>query len=193
MVNQKASDAVQAILDATTSSISNGIAGLVAVSIDQHGDIIQSNASGTKGLNSASPMDLDTVFWIASCTKLVAGIACLQLVEKGALVLDDARHLYSICPELERVQVLQADGTLRPRKNDITLRMLLSHTAGFGYEFFHEGLREFGRPVGFDCFAGDESDILRMPLVHEPGTDWQYGVGLRGAFVWEKLTEVGWD
>jgi CubicO group peptidase (beta-lactamase class C family) len=79
-------------------------------------------------------MTLESVFWIASCTKLLATIACMQAVEQGILNLDDHKQVYQLCPELEKVQVLQDDGTLVDKKNDITLRMLLSHTAGFGYE-----------------------------------------------------------
>lgn len=176
MVNEKAAAAVQASLDTATSNKENGVAGLVFVSIDKNGEIIQANASGTKGLNNKKPMDMDTVFWIASCTKIIATISCLQLVEKGVLKLDDPKHLYSYCPEIEKAQVLQSDGTLKPRKNDVTLRQLLAHTAGYGYEFFNPVLRDYGRPIGFDVFAGDVEEIYRMPLVNEPGTDWQYGV-----------------
>ena len=81
-------------------------------------------------------MTLDTVFWIASCTKLLATMACMQAVEQGILKLDDHQQVYKLCPELEKVQVLKDDGTLEPKKNDITLRMLLSHTSGFGYELY---------------------------------------------------------
>lgn len=95
---------------------------------------------------------MDTVFWIASCTKLLATMACMQAVEQGILRLDDHKQVYELCPELAKVQVLQDDGTLVNKKNEITLRMLLSHTAGFGYEFFNPKLRDYGRPVGFDVF-----------------------------------------
>lgn len=50
-------------------------------------------------------------------------------------------------------------------------------TAGFGYTFFHEGLRDYSKPVGFDEFSGHLRDIIQ-PLVHQPGDGWQYGVAL---------------
>lgn len=134
MVNQKAQDAVQKSLDSVTSDPSTGIPGLVFVAVDKNGDEIASHASGKRGLDSDKPMDMDTVFWIASCTKLIATIACLQAVEEEKLKLDDSKHLYEFCPELEKVKVLKDDGTLEEKKEGITLRMLLSHTAGFGYE-----------------------------------------------------------
>ena len=73
-------------------------------------------------------MTLDNVYWIASCTKMIVGFACMQLVEKGILELDSPEHLEKLCPELKSLKVLQKDGTLAERKNKMTLRMLLSHT-----------------------------------------------------------------
>lgn len=168
-VNGKAQKEVQTSLDSITSNPKTGIAGLVFAAIDKNGDLIAANASGSRGLSTHSPMTMDTVFWIASCTKLLATIACMQLVEQGKLSLDDHEHLYGIVPELAKVQVLQEDGTLVPKNNEITLRMLLSHTAGFGYEFFNHKLVKYGRPTGFDVFAGDAHDIYSMPLVNQPG------------------------
>ena len=134
MVNQKAQDAVQKSLDSVTGDKSTGVAGLVFVAVDKQGNEICAVPSGHKGLKSKQPMTLDTVFWIASCTKLLATMACMQAVEQGSLSLDDHKQVYKLCPELEKVKVLQDDGTLVDKKKDITLRMLLSHTAGFGYE-----------------------------------------------------------
>ena len=113
---------------------STGVAGLVFVAVDKHGDEIVASASGKKGLNSKEDMSLDSIFWIASCTKILATIACLQAVEQGKLSLDDHKQVYKLCPELEKVKVLQDDGSLVDKEKEITLRMLLSHTAGFGYE-----------------------------------------------------------
>lgn len=78
-------------------------------------------------------MTLDTIFWIASCTKMVAGIACMQLVEQGKLHLDDADEAAKLVPELARVKVFDGyDSNGKPKlvekKKGITLRMLLSHT-----------------------------------------------------------------
>lgn len=134
MVNEKAQEAVQKNLDSVTSDSSTGVAGMVFVAIDKEGKQICAVPSGKKGLNNRGPMTMDTVFWIASCTKLLATMACMQAVEQGKLDLDDAQQVYKLCPELKDVKVLKEDGTLEDRKNDITLRLLLSHMSGFGYE-----------------------------------------------------------
>jgi len=191
MVNQQAQDNVQKSLDGVTGDKSTGVAGMVFVAIDKEGNQICANASGKKGLNDRDPMDLDTVFWIASCTKLLATMACMQAVEQGKLKLDDSKQVYELCPELEKVQVLQDGGKLVDKEKDITLRMLLSHTAGFGYEFFNPKLRDYGRPIGFDVFHADERDILKMPLVNQPGSTWEYGINIDWAgIVLERATGV---
>lgn len=68
------------------------------------------------------------IHWMASCTKLVTTISCMQLVESGALGLDDPDQIEAICPEFKGLQVLQDDGILVDKKSKITLRMLLTHT-----------------------------------------------------------------
>lgn len=134
MVNQKTQEAVQKSLDGVTGDASTGIAGMVFVAVDREGKEICAVPSGKKGINNRGPMTMDTVFWIASCTKLLATMACMQAVEQGKLKLDDAQQVYEACPELKKVKVLQEDGSLKDKKADITLRMLLSHMSGFGYE-----------------------------------------------------------
>lgn len=59
---------------------------------------------------------------------MIVGVACMQLVEKGTLALDDSDQLEKLLPELKDVKVLQDDGTLVPKNKGITLRMLLTHT-----------------------------------------------------------------
>ena len=136
MVNQKTQDAVQQSLDSVTGNPEAGIAGMVFVAVDKKGNQLCAVPSGKKGINNRGPMTMDTVFWIASCTKLLATMACMQAVEQGKLNLDDAQQVYKACPELKEVKVLQEDGSLKEKKNDITLRLLLSHMSGFGYELY---------------------------------------------------------
>jgi len=154
-----------------------GIPGAVVVVVGRDGKELFSHAAGKRGYGSNEPMTLDSIFWIASCTKMIAGVACMQLVEKGLLNLDDSAQVEELCPELRDVKVLQDDGKLVEKKRGITLRMLLSHTAGFGYTFFNEKLRDFSKPVGYDEFSGLEYDMLQ-PLVHQPGEGWQYGINI---------------
>lgn len=134
MVNQKAQETVQKNLDGVTNDSSTGVAGAVFVAVDKQGNEICAVPSGKKGVSNRGPMTMDTVFWIASCTKLLATMACMQACEQGKLDLDDTEQVKKLCPELKDVKVLKEDGSLEDKKTDISLRMLLSHMSGFGYE-----------------------------------------------------------
>lgn len=105
---------------------------LIYLAFDLEGDIFFSHASGTRGVESDEPMTQDTVFWVASLTKLVTTIACMQLVEKGTLALDDAAQVALLAPELAKFGVIVDGGrgrlSLEAQRRPITLRMLLSHT-----------------------------------------------------------------
>lgn len=162
-------------LDAIVTKAADNIPGATVVVVSKDGSELFAKSAGKRGIASSEPMTTDNIFWIASCTKMLTGLACMQLVEKGILKLDDAEHLEKLIPEFKKTQVLGKDGKLSPLKNKITLRMLLTHTAGFGYAFFNEELRDFGYPSGIDEFSGDFFDI-DQPVTFQPGEAWQYGV-----------------
>jgi CubicO group peptidase (beta-lactamase class C family) len=116
------------------------IPGLAFCAVNKKGELIFKHASGVRGKGSDEPMTLDNVFWIASCTKMITGIACMQLVEQGKLDLDSVELCEKICPELKDVKVLtEKDGeyVLVEKERGINLRMLLSHTGM--YLFFAKG------------------------------------------------------
>ena len=104
------------------------IPGASVVVVGKDGKEIFAHAAGRRGVSSSDPMTLDNVFWIASCTKMIAGLACMQLVEQGKLHLDDGDEIEKLIPEFKDLQVLQKDGKLVPKNKKITLRMLLTHT-----------------------------------------------------------------
>lgn len=162
------------ILGAAVNSADGGVPGISAVVFDKTGRELLVHAAGTRGASSAEPLTPEHVFWIASCTKMVTALAVMQLVEQGRLSLDDADQLEALCPELGAVQVLRDDGALEPKRGRITLRMLLTHTSGFGYSFFNERLRDHGYPAGVDEFSGRIEDV-KTPLTFHPGEGWQYG------------------
>ncbi|KAH6678871.1 beta-lactamase family protein [Plectosphaerella plurivora] len=170
------------IVDAACADQKAGIPGASVVVVGKDGEELFAHSAGKRGVATSEPMTLDSVFWIASCTKLLTGIACMQLVEEGALQLDDGDQVEKLLPELKDVQVLLPDGSLVAKKNKITLRMLLTHTAGFGYTFFSERLRDWSYPGGVDEFSGRFDDI-KMPLLFQPGEGWEYGVGIDWAGV----------
>lgn len=166
---------LRSTVDSACYDHSKGIPGATVVVVDKNGEELFAHAAGRRGMASTEEMTLDSVYWVASCTKMIAGVACMQLVEKGLLKLDDGDQLEDLLPELKTLQVLNKDKTLEEKKKQITLRMLLTHTAGFGYSFFNERLRDWGLPAGCDEFSGRMEDMI-SPLLFQPGEGWEYGV-----------------
>ncbi|KAK2616242.1 hypothetical protein QQS21_000877 [Conoideocrella luteorostrata] len=187
----KFTDEVKQSLSATVDKAVDGedtIPGTTVVVVGKDGAELFVKSAGNRGASSNEPMTPDTIFWIASCTKMLTGLACMQLVEKGTLALDDSAQTESFCPEWRNLKVLTPDGNLTEKKKGITLRMLLTHTAGFGYSFSNERLRDFGYPAGIDEFSGDMSDIIQ-PLLFQPGERWEYGTNMDWAgLVLERAT-----
>ncbi|PQE13822.1 beta-lactamase protein [Rutstroemia sp. NJR-2017a BBW] len=113
--------------------------------------VLYSAAYGSRDLARSQPVTTDSVFWIASLTKLSTAIASLTAVEKGLITLD--QNVREIVPELAQLEVLEGfdeDGTPRLRNctSPITLRQLLSHSSGFVYDKQHEGLQRWAAYVG---------------------------------------------
>ncbi|KAK2010047.1 beta-lactamase [Colletotrichum eremochloae] len=170
-------DELKAIVENAVATGSKGVPATTVVVVDHTGAEQFAYSAGKRGISSKEAMTLDNVFWIASCTKMIVGIACMQLVEKGLLKLDDSHQLEKLCPELADIKVLDAEGKLVDKVRGITLRMLLTHTAGFGYTFFNTRLRDWSLPAGVDEFSGSIRDMVQ-PLLFQPGEGWQYGIGI---------------
>ena len=166
---------VKSILDAFTSEGPTGAPGLAFHAVDRSGKTLVEHQAGNLSVDSKEAVNEDTLFWIASCTKLVTAVALLQLVEQGKIALDDAEAIKKLLPELGEKKVY-ADGVNgADQQNSVTLRMLLSHTAGFGYVFFDPRLQCANEIEGQ---SGDVNDILNARLVNQPGSMWEYGVSL---------------
>jgi len=156
------------------------VPGVVALAANDKG-VIYEGAFGTRDLAKGPAMTLDTIFRLASMTKAVTSVAAMQLVEQGKLQLD--QPVGNILPELSAPQVL--DGfddsgapRLRPAKRPITLRHLLTHTAGFGYEVWDPLLIRYVKASGTPSGTTGKLASLRLPLVFDPGERWEYGINL---------------
>lgn len=124
----EAVNTIRSGFDEACADRDTSIPGVVGIAVGRDGKELFAHAAGKRGFGSEEPMTLDSIFWIASCTKMITGVACMQLVEEGELSLDDASQTEKLCPELKDLQVLQPDGKLVAKEGGITLRMLLSHT-----------------------------------------------------------------
>lgn len=171
---------LQAAADAVLEGVVSGdprVPGVAAVATNREGDIYR-GAAGVRVLGGEEAMTSDTVCAIFSTTKAIAGTACLQLVEDGRLDLDAPAKNYA--PEIGDLQVLDGfdsdgDPILRPPKRDVTTRMLLLHTAGFGYDFFNETYNRLAEEHGQPSVITSSRASLTTPLLFDPGEEWEYG------------------
>jgi methyl acetate hydrolase len=154
--------------------------GIVAVAATDRG-IVYEGAFGKRELGKDASVTLDTVFWIASMTKAITAAAAMQLVERGKLSLD--RPASEVAPELAKAQVLQgfdAAGAprLRPPGRPITLRHLLTHTAGFSYEIWNPAIAQYQAATGTPGITTCTNAALTTPLMFDPGDQWEYGINI---------------
>lgn len=173
-----AANDIDAVLSAAVGS--GRVPGVVALAAER-GGILYQNAFGKRGLTDDAPMTLDTVFWIASMTKAVTGVAAMQCVERGKLTLDQPAG--EIVPELAEPVVLEgfnADGKprLRPARRKITLRSLLTHTAGLVYDIWNAEMNRYAETTGLPPARSGTLASLRAPLAFEPGERWEYGINI---------------
>jgi len=173
-----AGEAMKQLQDILEGAVRKGRApGFCAGVVDRSGDVHIAGA-GVRGTDNPAPMTPDTVFMIASCTKALTGVAAMQLVERGLLDLDEP--VGDRLPQLKSPRVLAgftADGEpiTRPAKGSITLRRLLTHTSGFGYDFTSADLMRYLARTGQTITGIAEPDV---PLMFDPGESSLYGIGI---------------
>jgi len=182
---------IKAAADSVLDRVVSSTPGVVAVATDRKADIYE-GAAGLRAQGGPAAMTTDSVFAIFSTTKAVTGTACLQLVESGKLDLDAPASTY--VPALAGIRVIDgfdAAGkpVLRAPKRDITTRMLLLHTAGFGYDFFNETYNRLAREHGQPSVITASHAALDTPLLFDPGDRWEYGSNIDWAgLVVESIT-----
>ena len=161
-----------------------GVTTLVA----RHGKVVMNDAWGHQDLDAKKPLSRDAIFRIASMTKPIAGVAMMQLWEQGKWSLDDpvAKHI----PEFKDLRVAGPTG-LVPQAHAMTMRELMSHTAGFDVSAPYDkmGIPDRNKPLQAMIDA-----LAKLPLPVQPGTDWRYGpsVNIQGYIV-EKLSGLTLD
>lgn len=153
-----------------------GIVAAVAVA-DQ---LIYQGAHGKQDTTKNIPMTLDSIFRIASMTKPITSVGVMQLVQQGRVKLDEPAATY--LPELAEVQVLEefdpstGKAELRPPKTRPTVRQLLSHISGFGYESFDQKLHDYVAAGAVPTMGNGNDGFLKAPLLFDPGSKWEYGI-----------------
>ena len=142
--------------------------------------IIYSGAFGVRSLAQPQPMTVDLVFDRLH-DQGRDDPAAMQMVEQGKLKLDQPAS--EILPDLASAQVLEgfdAAGTpqLRPAKRPITLRQLLTHTAGYTYDIWNANTGRYEKQANLPGIITCKDDALKTPLAFDPGDRWEYGINI---------------
>jgi methyl acetate hydrolase len=156
------------------------VPGVVAMAATGN-EVTYQGAFGRRDLSKDQAMTLDSVFWIASMTKAITAAAAMQLVEQGKLSLDEP--ISAVLPDLATAQVMEgfdANGApkLRPARGAITLRHLLTHTAGFCYDTWNGDMVRFLQATGTPPFRSGLLAAMKVPLARDPGTRWEYSTSI---------------
>jgi CubicO group peptidase (beta-lactamase class C family) len=173
-----ATAAIDAVLEKAVAA--GDVPGVVALAADDRGVVYQ-GAHGRRVLGGEAAMTPDSVFWIASMTKAVTSVAAMQLVEGGLLTLD--APIAPVLPELAERPVLEgfdAEGRprLRPAKRPVTLRHLLTHTAGFAYDMWNADIKRLMERENVPGVISCRQAALQTPLTFDPGEKWHYGINI---------------
>lgn len=162
----------------------NNIAGGVAY-VFHNNKVIYDKAYGYANLTSQTPMSVNSIFRIASQTKAIVSIAFLQLVEKGKIGLDDPIEKYIPAFSNQKVAILEADTfKLVPKNRSITIRDLLTHQSGISSQdefpkfkgLFEKYKLNLPLNQGYFSLKEEVNQIAAMPLVHQPGERFSYGL-----------------
>jgi CubicO group peptidase (beta-lactamase class C family) len=166
----------------------NRLGGLVTLVL-RDGSPMYERAFGWADKEAGRRMTTDTVFRIASQTKAITSVAVLILMEEGKLGLSDQVSRY--IPSFAKTTVAVRSGgqvTLAPSKRGITIRDLLTHTAGVSYGTSDDvaalyQAKGLGPAAGFGWYTADKSEAIcstmdtlgTLPFVAQPGEAWVYG------------------
>src|SRR6202140_4948627 len=156
------------------------IPGVVAMAANSK-EVLYQGSFGKRDLSKDDAMTPDSVFWIASMTKAITAAAAMQLVEQGKLSLD--APIGKVLPDLAAPQVLegfdaQGEPKLRPANKEITLRHLMTHTAGFAYDMWNGDMVQYLQKTGTPDITSCKNAALKTPIMSDPGTRWEYGTNI---------------
>ena len=138
------------------------------------------SAHGVYGIDNPKPIAENTLFRIFSMTKPITAVAAMMLYEEGKFALDDPVAKY--LPQFASMRVLNDDGVEAPAKNPITIRQLLTHSAGFTYGFAPDSPTDilYQQARLFESATLDQfiDKLVALPLRFEPGTRYRYSVSI---------------
>ena len=147
--------------------------------IARRGKIAHFETVGMRDIENKKPIEPDTIFRIYSMSKPITSVAVMMLYEEGHFQLDTP--VSTFIPEFENMKVYNTDQTeILDAKKDMTIKHLLMHTAGLTYGWGSKPVDERYKALKMSGASATLMDMVKtlgdIPLVHEPGERWTYGV-----------------
>ena len=157
--------------------VDDGKAAGIVTLVARRGAVVHREKFGYRNLREKRPMGLDTLFRIYSMTKPITSAAVMMLYERGLMRLEDPVHKY--IPGFKTVKVLEAGGKLVAPNRDVSIRHLLTHTAGLSYGDETESLIDrLYRLADLENASSTNEELARrlveLPLRFHPGESWHY-------------------
>lgn len=178
---------LERIASVAQGSVDHGeIAGAVTL-VARHGQVVWLRASGNQDRENSKPMRTDSIFRICSMSKPIVTLGAMMLYEEGRFELEDPISKY--IPEFRdpKVLVTPKDGRpyTIPATQPITIRNLLTHTSGIGYNWdpalgpLYKEANIASGLLPFDGTIGENvKRLARLPLLFNPGERWNYGLNV---------------
>ena len=154
------------------------IPGLLTV-VARRGKIVHFETVGMRDVENNKPVEADTIYRIHSMSKPITSVAVMMLYEEGHFQLDTP--VSDFIPEFKNMKVYNDDQTeILDAKKKITVKHLLTHTAGFTYGWGNKSVDQRYQKANLFAHGTPLADSVKklseIPLVHEPGERWTYGI-----------------
>ncbi len=159
--------------------VDNGKIPCALTMIAREGKLVHFEKFGVQDIAAAKPIQFDTIFRLYSMTKPITSIAVMMLYEEGHFQL--TTPVSEFVPYFKDMKVYTEDGSaIVDAEREVTIKHLLTHTAGLIYESDREDHPIDQRYEDADLYGGDLTSMIQklgdIPLFHQPGDAWKYGM-----------------
>ncbi|HEY0799238.1 MAG TPA: serine hydrolase domain-containing protein [Steroidobacteraceae bacterium] len=176
------------------------LAGVVTM-VSRHGKVVEFDAVGKRDIAANAPMQKDSIFRIYSMSKPITGVAMMMLFEEGKWQLNDPVAKY--IPEFAKLKVYATDANnnviMKDQAHPMTMRELMSHTAGFSYGFFSATAVDKLQVEAELLNPNNTLDefikrVAKLPLNAQPGSEWHYSISVDiQGYIVQKLSGMPFD
>ena len=178
-------DGMEALSAAMGKLVADGELAGVVTAVARRGKLVHFETIGKQDIERDTPLAADSIFRIHSMSKPITGVALMTFFDEGRFGLDDP--VSKFLPELKGLKVAagEKDGELllEDAGHEMTIRELVSHTAGLTYGFFSRTpvdlrYQQAGVLDPNSTLADMVGKLAKIPLWAQPGAKWQYSVAV---------------